>query len=149
MKPSTESNKTLPVTFTELLTVPHYNVCFKRFAEAEFCLSAVLFWYARLFNCCVEHRDAVCCGYIHAGVGAYVHLPPFLNHLRRNEVQDWKQLPPSSLKDSKFRKIFNKFLKATANMPIQVSDQAMAEAEGEFKGKFDTAESEVRLRGRP
>lgn len=35
-------------------------------------------------------------------------------------MQDWKQLPPSSFRDSKFRKIYNKFLKSTANMPIQV-----------------------------
>lgn len=44
MKPSTEANKTLPISFKELLTTPAYNLCFKRFAEAEYCLAAVLFW---------------------------------------------------------------------------------------------------------
>jgi hypothetical protein len=65
-------------------------------------------------------------------------------------VQEWKQIPPCDLRETKFRKIYNKYLSESGNMPISVSATAKQQATECMEGfralTFETPEFEVSCR---
>ena len=47
----------------------------------------------------------------------------------RSDIQEWKELPPAaSLVETRYKKLYNKYIKKSANMPVFVSDEAKHQA---------------------